>query len=529
MKLRNAVILTSLAMALTSAGALALPMKAVDPTSPATLPGASAASPTGPTSPTARDLSRFVDGKTLAVEARLGHGTLAKDGTGETYLLATISGADAPGQAAPLNLALVIDRSGSMKGERIARALDAAVGIVERLREGDTVTVVSFDTMSQVVVPPTEIHASARSGIESRIRSIRLGGDTCISCGLEAGMTALRSASVPADHVERMILLSDGATNHGVTDMPGLRAMAGHMRDRGCSISTIGVDVDFDEKVMSALASESNGRHYFVNDASGLPAVFAQELDSLLATVAHDSEMAIELAPGVVVDQVFDRTFRREVDTNGVRIYVPLGTFAAKQQKTLLLKLRVPVGQEGNRPVAAMHLVYKDMLTHGAGHANGELALAVVGQDAAQKDIDPFVGTRLERSRTAQTLTEANLLFEEGRVDEARDKLASQQGALRIAAGRTRSTASAGGDEKAADDLEQDFDKQIAAVSRAEANFGPAATATAGLGTLGHGAGGGAPVAGVAAAPAAAKPSPDVRAGKAQVRENQQNAFDMAF
>ena len=522
MKLRNAVILTTLSMALTSAGALALPMKALDPSATATLPGASVAKPT--TAPAPRDLSRFVDGKTLAVEARLGHGTLAKDGTGETYVLATISGAAAPGaQAAPLNLALVIDRSGSMKGERIARALEAAVGIVERLREGDTVTVVSFDTASQVVVPPTEIRASARSSIESNIRSIRLGGDTCISCGLEAGMTALRSASVPADHVERMILLSDGATNHGVTDMPGLRAMAGHMRDRGCSISTIGVDVDFDEKVMAALASESNGRHYFVNDASGLPAVIAQELDSLLATVAQDSEMAIELAPGVVVDQVFDRTFRREVDTNGVRIYVPLGTFAAKQQKTLLLKLRVPVGQEGNRPVAAMHLVYKDMLTHGAGHANGDLALAVVSQDAAQKDIDPFVGTRLERSRTAQTLTEANLLFEEGRVDEARGKLASQQGALRTAATRMRSTASAGGDEKAADDLGQDFDKQIAAVSQAETNFAPAATATGGAGAGGFGAGG--PMG--HAAPAA-KPA-DVRAGKAQVKENQQNAFDMAF
>ena len=519
MKLRNAVILTTLAMAFTSAGALSLPMKAMDPASPATLPGASA------TAPAPKDLARFVDGKTLAVEARLGHGTLAKDGTGETYVMANITGADAPTQAAPLNLALVIDRSGSMKGERIARALDAAVGIVERLRDGDTVSVVSFDTEAMVVVAPTQVHASARSSIESRIRSIRLGGDTCISCGLEAGMTALRSASVPADHVERMILLSDGATNHGVTDMPGLRAMAGHMRDRGCSISTIGVDVDFDEKVMAALASESNGRHYFVSDAAGLPAVFAQELDSLLATVAQDAEMAIELAPGVVVDQVFDRTFRREVDANGVRIYVPLGTFAAKQQKTLLLKLRVPVGVEGNRPIAAMHLAYKDMLAHGAGHANGELALAVVAPDAAQKDIDPFVGTRLERSRTAQTLTEANLLFEEGRVDEARATLASQQGALRLAAGRTRGFATGAGDEKAKDDLEQDFDKQIAAVSRAEANFDVPATAAAtgtAAGGLGHGVGGP-----VAAAPAA-KPA-DVRAGKAQVRENQQNAFDMAF
>jgi Ca-activated chloride channel family protein len=180
-----------------------------------------------------------------------------------------------------------------------------------------------------------------------------------------------------------------------------------------------------------------------------------------------------------------------------------------------------------------MHLAYKDMLNHGAGHANGDLALAVVGQDAAQKDIDPFVGTRLERSRTAQTLTEANLLFEEGRVDEARDKLASQQGALRIAASRTRSADGFAGDEKAKDDLEQDFDKQIAAVSRAETNFNvpPSAAATGTMG-VGHGAGAAGPMpmggAVTTAAAPAAKPA-DVRAGKEQVRENQQNAFDMAF
>ena len=122
-----------------------------------------------------------------------------------------------------------------------------------------------------------------------------------------------------------MILLSDGATNAGVRDMSGIRAMSNRMHGRGVTISTIGVDVDFDEKIMAAIANEANGKHYFVANASGLPAVFSQEFDDLLASIAKDAEVEIELAPGVEIDEVFDRTFRRE----GNKLIVPFGTFSA--------------------------------------------------------------------------------------------------------------------------------------------------------------------------------------------------------
>ena len=95
---------------------------------------------------------------------------------------------------------------------------------------------------------------------------------------------------------------------------------------------------------MAALADEGNGRHYFVANASGLPAVFAQEFDDILASVAKEAELAIELAPGVEVAEVFDRSFRRE----GSKIIVPFGTFSAKQEKTVLVKLRVPADREGS-------------------------------------------------------------------------------------------------------------------------------------------------------------------------------------
>ena len=108
-------------------------------------------------------------------------------------------------------------------------------------------------------------------------------------------------------------------------------------------MTTIGVDVDYNEKIMSAIAVDSNGRHYFVADPSGLPRVFEEEARSLTRTVASNAEIAIDLAPGVVLDRVFDRSFRRA----GNQVLVPLGTFAGSDVKTVLLQVHVPHDREG--------------------------------------------------------------------------------------------------------------------------------------------------------------------------------------
>jgi Ca-activated chloride channel family protein len=420
MRLRKVVAFAALGVVTSSAVAMAIPLPWSHKTS---LPVE-----VQPDPQSTRDLAHFTAGQTLTLDGRLGHATIAKTGRGETFLLASVTGKDASGfTAPPLNLAIVVDRSGSMKNDRIANALAAATGMVERMRDGDSVTVVSFDTDATVVVPPTIASAATRASIEAGIRSIRLGGDTCISCGLEEGMRQLDRSALGGDRVNRMILLSDGATNHGVRDLPGLRGMASRMSGRGVTISTIGVDVDFDEKVMSAVAAETNGQHYFVENPRGLPAIFSQEFDDLLASVANDAEVAIDLAPGVEVDEVFDRTFRRE----GARIIVPFGTFSAKQEKTVLVKLRVPADKEGALDIADVKLTYKDLVRRDAGTCDGKLSLVVSSDPSAvQKDMDPIVATRFERSRTAQTLDEVNTLFAQGNVNAALGLLQQQRANL---------------------------------------------------------------------------------------------------
>ena len=491
MKLKTTVILAVSGILASAAGAFAVPVAQ---------PALAVAEP----KETATTSARTSAGDTLVVDARLGHTQLARSSNGETYLFAQV-GAASEGTTmvtTPMNLALVIDRSGSMKGERIANAMNAAVFALERMRDGDTISVVAFDTAAQIIVAPTTVAAGTRSSIEAAIRSIRLGGDTCISCGLQEAMAQLSRSTLGAGRLDRMILLSDGVTNSGVRDMPGMRAIANRMHARGVTISTIGVDVDFDEKMMAAIANEANGRHYFVANASGLAGVFASEFDDLLASVASEAELTITLASGVEVVEVFDRSFRREGD----KLVVPFGTFSGKQEKTILVKLRVPTDREGDAPVADLKLAYRDLVKKTNASCDASLALAIRDSAAA---LDPFVAARLERSRTAQTLTEANVLFETGRVGEARAKLAARGDDLR----KSEAIALAAPSKPLprARPIDRDFDDQRDAIAQADNAFSSAPAASAGPGTR-----------------FAAPPAPQ-REGKAQIRTNQERATGMAF
>jgi Ca-activated chloride channel family protein len=265
------------------------------------------------------------------------------------------------------------------------------------------------------------------------------------------------------------------------------------------SVTTIGVDVDYNEKIMAAIAQDSNGRHYFVADDSGLSRVFEEEAQSLTRTVASNAEVAIDLALGVELEKVFDRSFRRV----GNQIIVPLGTFSGADLKTVLLKVRVPHDREGTQAVANVELSYRDLSTVGDGRCGGKLAVEVVANASDADALDSVVSGRVQRSETAAVLKDANQLFEQGRGEEARRRLAQREAALRAAAETARRAAPAA----RAKDVDRDFAGQVAAVDDANTQFAtppPAPGATA-------------------------EPRPASRAGKSAVKENQKRALEMGF
>lgn len=505
MLVRTFVLWVGLGVSVASAGALTLPTPAARGSGPTEAPAP--LSPSAPVSPGAH----FVDGKALLLDGRLGHASVPRDPRGasaSTFILATVTAAersaDTQDATPPAHLAIVVDRSGSMAGAKMRNAIAAATGAVERMRDGDRVTVVAFDASASVLVPPTTIDSITKPAVEASIRVTRASGDTCLSCALRRAMEALDASPGPRDEVKRILLISDGEPTTGIRDVAGLRALAAQARDQGFAISTIGVDLAFDERVMAAIAQESNGKHWFVPDPSALSEVFDQELGALQSAVASDAELTIEPGPGVVIDEVFDRPFRRQ----GGRIVVPLGAFDATQEKTVLVSAHVPADADGLASVASLSLGYRDVLVRKDAVCSGSLALDVRDDGTAQRDLDPFVAARVERSRTAHALLEADELFSRGHDSEARAELARRRSELATAApvAAAQVTALPPSAKGAAGDVTRDFGAQQAALEHAQAGFGAAASAAP------------------AASPAATTP-----AGRSALKKNQASATDLAF
>jgi len=439
------------------------------------------------------DRSHFTAGKTLMAEGRLGHAVLPAGSDSETFVFVDVS-ADAArtaARAAPLNLAIVVDRSGSMKGKRLDNALAATRTAIGRLRDGDVVSVISYNTGVEVVVSPTVIDAASRDQVTRAVARIRPGGDTCISCGVDAGMRLLGQRP---GMVNQILLLSDGLATAGVRDLPGFARIAEDCRRMGASVTTIGVDVDYDERILAALARDSNGRHFFVENPGGLPTIFDQEMAALTRTVANHTELAIDLAPGVFVEHVYDRAS----SGRGSQVVIPLGTFTAGEHKTALVRVRVPHGAPGERPIAAVRLRYDDLVEARPGQCEGQLVAVATTDPARLSPLDGFVSARVSSSETAEALEEANELFRNGRNAEA-------QGLIREKARRVRHWRDEVNqmDPFAGAKVDGDFARQAAALDHAGRGFEPAK-------------------------PGAAAPKPTDRPAASQLKSNQADALELA-
>ncbi|MCA9718743.1 MAG: VWA domain-containing protein, partial [Myxococcales bacterium] len=370
-------------------------------------------------------LAEFRAGETLAVHGRLGHASLLARAPEETFLFIDINAAaDAKVARTPVELALAIDQSGSMRGDRQNNALAAARGMIGRLRDGDSVSVLTFSGRADVLVQPTVITPESRARVLSQLTFAPSKGHTCLSCSIDTGLELLRRRQ---GGIDRMLLLTDGEANRGRTQTHELRALASQARAAGVAISTLGVDADYNEDALTAISKESNGHHYFVERPSQLAPVFEAELGSLVASVARGAVLTVDLAPGVEVLEIYDRSVQRA----GARLSAPLGTFSAGESKTLLVKLQLPPGELGPRDVADVALHYNDLTTGTSGQAHGALATTLVEDPRGVASLDAHVLGRITRSETVRALDEASAMFDRGDDAAARTAIERQLGVVR--------------------------------------------------------------------------------------------------
>lgn len=203
----------------------------------------------------------------------------------------------------PINLALVIDRSGSMAdSDKMSRVKSALLALVSRLRDVDTLSIVVFDSDAQVLLPARR--ATDRGIIRQSIQEIAPGGSTNIHAGLMLGYQEARK-HYRRDATNRVILLTDGIANQGVTDPEKIARDSLRFNDEGIDLATIGVGLDLNKDLLRQLAQSGRGLFHFVADAQDIEKVFIDELQSLISPVAYEPNVEIDYGPGLELMQIY--------------------------------------------------------------------------------------------------------------------------------------------------------------------------------------------------------------------------------
>lgn len=337
-----------------------------------------------------------------------------------------------PTQRPPVDIALVIDTSGSMSGEKIEHARMAATSLLESLRDGDIVSVYTFSTAVTQIAPPTVIHPTTRADLIQRVSVIQPMGSTNLFDGLRAGEASMAQAP-PSHPVRRVVVISDGMANVGPSTPEELGQVAAQGTEYGAQVTAIGVGLEYDERTLAALAVRSSGRLYHLERPAQMASILREELELLGHTVA--TEAFIEVTPAAGVEILGAETVQGEM-TEG-RLRVPLGSLYGGQHREVLVRARVNTATPGPHTLATARLVFREPTGARAERSHPLSLQYTVTSDpvAASRSVDRRVETMVASVRAARAQLQAVAMLNQGRVADAARVLASAEEQLnRVAA-----------------------------------------------------------------------------------------------
>ena len=251
----------------------------------------------------------------------------------------------------PVNVAFVLDRSGSMAGEKIALARRAVDHALRLLRSTDRFSLVVYDSHVHVIVASTLATPEACARARVVLASIGARDRTDLCGGWWAGYEQVAPV-IGGEGQGRCLLLTDGLANHGITERDVFVALAGDMRCRGVVTSTFGVGADFDERLLRQMADAGSGHFYNIERAVQIPDLFASELGEALDVVASGVTLTIQTPNlrGVDVLNEFPSRLEQDIAT------VQLGDLVSGQELSVVVHLGLPAGEEGTQLAATFSI-----------------------------------------------------------------------------------------------------------------------------------------------------------------------------
>jgi len=253
------------------------------------------------------------------------------------------------------DIIIVLDRSGSMsEAKKMPFAKAAIWDVLGRLNENDRFALVSFADNAIVQSPLVNVAAGTRNYLNNVVSSIKASGGTNMGAGLNTALNLLQNNH--NERAKKIILLSDGQANQGITNPEQLAQMAARATQYGAVLSSIGMGLGFNENLMAKLADYGMGHYSYLEDLSGLGAILARDLKETRNIYAYSSTLEINLADGV---KLIDAGGYPMTHQGASTIKVATGQMLSNTQKHFVMTFKVPTANIATLPLASMRLNYQ--------------------------------------------------------------------------------------------------------------------------------------------------------------------------
>jgi Ca-activated chloride channel homolog len=322
----------------------------------------------------------------------------------------------------PLNLSVVVDRSSSMRGERLRQVKDALQRIVDQLSPDDYFSLVIFNDRADVIVPAQRV--INRSDIKMAIGQVEAAGGTEMATGLALAHQEIRRPLMSRG-VSRVLLLTDGRT-YG--DESRCVEIARRMQGAGIGLTAMGVGNEWNEDLLETMAARENSRTQYITSANEITTVFAEELKRMHAIFAQSVRLKTELRPGATLrslDRVRPFIATLPVEERESQVWeAMLGDWPNTEPQAFLLEVVVPALPTGDHPLLKLTLSYTLPAAAIQGQASeGLVRLGVKPRDQVSREVEPLVKHWLERVVAYRLQANAWRKVEAGEIEAASRQL----------------------------------------------------------------------------------------------------------
>ena len=338
---------------------------------------------------------------------------------GTTYLqiaLSTTGGGHS--ERRPMNVAVVLDRSGSMADAgKMEYARKALLGIIDRLDREDIFSLVIYDDVVEVPYPACRVESKAT--LRRLVDGIYPRGSTNLGSGMVEGFRQA-AKNLNREYVNRVILLSDGLANQGITNPVHLNRIARDYRTQSISLTTMGVGAEYNENLMVGLSESGGGNYYFIESPRNLTSIMTAELHTLSSVVAQNASIELTLGRNVRVNDVIGCERRADGED---RYVIPVGDIYANESREFTVELLIPEGA-GTMIVARGRLTYESEVVRPRVYPTFS-ALIHYTPDAAviRKNTDWDTQAKADVALSTRSVDRAMKALDEGRPEEAANEM----------------------------------------------------------------------------------------------------------